>query len=157
MSTLNFTWEVTSFHGRKLYIQCKFNSPPTISPKSVFDNMVFHIKDKRQFYRSQNEGVDIHDDYTTLRHKVKRQLVSEIGDGPEVIADSMMSVLIVAGLFSLIMSGSASSMVGLVNGMQLIVHLPIHDVPFPANVMEFLRALLEITQFDVMPYFVKGW
>ena len=84
-------------------------------------------------------------------------MVSEIGDGPEVIADSMMSVLLVAGLFSILMSGSASSMVGLVNGMQLIVHLPIHDVPFPANVMEFLRALLEITQFDVMPYFVKGW
>lgn len=72
MTHLNFTWNVTSYHGRKLYIQCNFFSPPTISPKSRFDNLVFHIKEKREFYRSLNEGVNIHNNYTTLRHKIPR-------------------------------------------------------------------------------------
>ena len=83
LTNLNFTWDVTSYHGRKLYIKCNFFSPPSISPESVFDNMVFHIKDRRNFFKSLNEGVDIHDDYTTLRHKVVRQSADEwIGDGP---------------------------------------------------------------------------
>ena len=56
-----------------------------------------------------------------------------------------MSLLLISMAFGILMQGSASSMVGLVNGMQLIIHLPIHDVAFPANVMDFLRALLEIT------------
>ncbi len=47
MSNLNFTWNVTYYHGRELFIQCEFFNPPYISPKSNFDSMVFHIKDKR--------------------------------------------------------------------------------------------------------------
>lgn len=72
MTKLNFTWNVTSYHGRKLWIKINWFSPPTISPKSTYDNLVFHIKDKREFYRSLNEGVNIHNNYTTLRHKVPR-------------------------------------------------------------------------------------
>ena len=157
MSKLNFTWNVTSYEGRKLFIKCNFFSPPTISPRRVFDNLVFHIKEKREFFRSLNEGVNIHDDFTTQKHKVKRQSAGDVGGGPEKIANTLMSLLLVAGIFSLLLSGAATSMIGLINGLQLIVHMPTHDVPFPSNVMNYLRAFVEITQFDVMPYFVRGW
>jgi hypothetical protein len=158
MTKLNFTWDVTHYHGRELYIQCNFYSPPNISPMSTFDNMVFHIKEKREFFRSLNEGVNIHDDYTTLRHKVKRQSNDAwIGDTPEKITSSLFFLLMFSGLMALMMQGSAAMMIGMINGLQLITHLPTMDVPFPANVMTFLRSFIEITQFEVLPFIGKVW
>ena len=53
---------------------------------------------------------------------------------------------------NMIFAGAGPFLLGLVNGMQLIIHLPIQDVPFPANVMTFMRVMLAITQFDIMEY-----
>ena len=45
-----------------------------------------------------------------------------------------------------------SLLVGLVNSMQLVVHLPIMLVPFPANVMIILRIMMPIVMFDILEY-----
>jgi hypothetical protein len=31
------------------------------------------------------------------------------------------------------------------------------DVPFPANVMTFVRKAVEIAQFDIFPFIVRAW
>ena len=116
MTKLNFTWNVTYYHGRKLYIQCNFTSPPTISPKHVYDNMVFHIKDKREFYRSLNERVHIHNNYTTLRHRVTRQ-GTDIGNIPTILSNFIMTLMWITLVLSFFTGSAGSAMLGFVHGL----------------------------------------
>ena len=38
------------------------------------------------------------------------------------------------------------------NSLQLIVHLPIMNVAFPANVMIILRVMMPVVMFDILEY-----
>lgn len=48
-------------------------------------------------------------------------------------------------------------MLGLVRGLQLITHMPIMEIPFPANAMTFIKKAIEIAQFDLFPFIAKLW
>lgn len=74
-----------------------------------------------------------------------------------MLTNFIMTLMIIIFFLSFIMGSAGSAMVGMVNGLQLIVHLPIHDIAFPANVMSFLRSFVEATSFDVMPYLFRIW
>ena len=45
-----------------------------------------------------------------------------------------------------------------VNATQMIAHLPVMQLLFPANVMEFFESLLDIAMFDIVePETVISW
>ena len=74
LSTLNFTWNVTSYQNDTMWLQIVFNNPLQISPLGKQDFFVFHVKERGPNFMSLLEGVDLHDNYTTLDHKVRKQL-----------------------------------------------------------------------------------
>ena len=49
----------------------------------------------------------------------------------------------------MIMAGSLSQLLGMINSLQLIVHLPFFAVAVPANVMTILQVLIPIVMFDI--------
>ena len=49
------------------------------------------------------------------------------------------------------LSGAMSQVWGMINGMQLLVNLPIFDVTFPALSQQMVDDLITIATFDVMP------
>lgn len=52
-----------------------FNNPEDISPLIDQDNLVFHILDPQYFFISETLLVDIHEDYRTLRHPIRKQII----------------------------------------------------------------------------------
>ena len=157
LTTLNFTWNVTSYIGKELNIKLYFYNPEVISPKEVYDNLVFHIKEKGSNFIAERELVDIHDYYTTLRHKVKRQMADtkatrSLDKGASHTETALMFSLVFTMTLGLWLTGALSLLVGFINAMQLIVHLPIFNVAFPANVMTFFRYLIPIVMFDIMQH-----
>ena len=52
--------------------------------------------------------------------------------------------------FNLITAGSLSLILGMINSLQLIVHLPLINVSTPANVMMVEGVLVPVVMFDVL-------
>ena len=48
-----------------------------------------------------------------------------------------------------ILSGSLSQVWGMINGLQIMVHLPTMNVDFPVNVMKLVNATVTVATFDV--------
>ena len=61
--------------------------------------------------------------------------------------------MVVNILLNLVLAGSMKYFIGMVNSLQLIIHLPIFNVPIPANVSTFFEAILPIVMFDVLSDF----
>ena len=48
-----------------------------------------------------------------------------------------------------ILSGSLSQVWGMINGLQIMVHLPTMNVDFPVNVMKLVNATVTVATFDI--------
>lgn len=53
-------------------------------------------------------------------------------------------------VINLLVAGSLSLILGMINSLQLIVHLPLINVSTPANVMSVEEVLVPIVMFDVL-------
>ena len=123
--SLNFTWTAVSFNGNQITFDLTFNSPSEISPYNEFDTLLWHVKDS-VFFQSQNQSLVTR----TLVVKVPRQ-VTYRDDHVPLLKDLLFAVIITAGVMAIAFSGGMMPIAGLVNGMQLIAHLPIFDVQVP--------------------------
>jgi len=72
LSQLNFTWNVTEYADDELRIKLNFTKALSISPMLVQDRLIFHVKDKRDFFISSTYLDDLHDNYTTLAKSIKK-------------------------------------------------------------------------------------
>ena len=61
------------------------------------------------------------------------------------------SAVIGSTLLNVVMSGALSQVWGMINGMQVMVHLPSLAVNFPGNAMIVVEQILVIATFDI-PY-----
>ena len=60
-------------------------------------------------------------------------------------------MMLISFLINLVLSGAMSHMVGWINSLQLIIHLPMLMTLIPANVASFFSLILPIVQFDLIP------
>ena len=60
-------------------------------------------------------------------------------------------MMLISFLINLVLSGAMSHMVGWINSLQLIIHLPMLKTLIPANVASFFALILPIVQFDLIP------
>ena len=65
---------------------------------------------------------------------------------------ALVATFLISIFINVFLTGVMTLLVSLLNSMQLIVHLPIRQVPFPANVMIILRVMMPIVMFDVFEY-----
>jgi len=49
--------------------------------------------------------------------------------------------------------GALSLILGMINSLQLILHLPIMNTPIPANVMSMFTILIPVVMFDLLEEF----
>ena len=56
------------------------------------------------------------------------------------------------------MAGALSQVWGLINGLQLFVHIPLFQLSLPANAQVIVDELITIATFDLVdPKLVFGW
>ena len=150
MSLLNFTWKTVSYSGNKITFDLVFNSPLTISPHRKFDKLILHVKDPVYFRNKDNIELSTE----TMEIEVE-PLNIILTDNVPMYGDLLFSTVMLGGSLSLVISGGLPLIAGLVNGMQLIIHMPIFLIPFPSNTMAFIENLMPIVLFDVLDYIRK--
>ena len=77
-SNLNFTWNATNLTSTELVLQLYFNNPLAISPKAKQDFLVWHLLDLKaneNLFYSKELGVALHQNFTTLRSPIKKQMI----------------------------------------------------------------------------------
>ena len=124
VSLLNFTWKTISFAGNRITFDLTFNSPPDISPKRIFDNLVWHVKDP-VYFTSKSDRKQL--STRTLDVKVERPITDREDQVP-LLKDLLFAIILIGGAMGMIFSGGMMTIAGLVNGMQLIIHMPIFDI-----------------------------
>ena len=59
-------------------------------------------------------------------------------------------MMVLSFLINLIMSGALGYMIGWINALQMILHLPMLMILIPANVSSFFSLILPVVQFDIL-------
>jgi len=65
--------------------------------------------------------------------------------------DAVMVAIVFTFIVNLIMAGALSFMIGWINTLQLIIHLPMLRILVPANVSVFFQTIIPIVTFDLIP------
>jgi hypothetical protein len=151
LANLNFTWTMVSFEGDILTLKMNFTNPSQISPGDSFDELAIHFEG----YFASSNGVILSTRY--LSYPLKRQLADTLAirsyqSVSSASSGAIVSTFIISIFINMFLAGVMSLLVGLLNSMQLIVHLPIMLVAFPANVMICLRVMMPIAMFDILEY-----
>lgn len=88
---------------------------------------------------------------------VKKQLIDSEGtqnfvSGTEAIDKFLKIAFWVVLAFNIFMSGSEAMeyFIGLINSLQIVLHLPILWIIMPGNVTIFFKIILPIVMFDVL-------
>ena len=58
---------------------------------------------------------------------------------------------------NILMSATLSQVWSLVNGLQIIVHLPLFNCKFPSNAQVFMEGLISIATFEIVPESYVGY
>ena len=71
--------------------------------------------------------------------------------GGQLIGESTSTVMSGNFLLNLLMGFTLSYLYSMINSIQLSTHLPLFNLTFPANATFFMRFLIEIANFDLLP------
>ena len=59
-------------------------------------------------------------------------------------------MMVISFIINLVMSGAMGYMLGWINALQMILHLPMLLILIPANVGAFFSIILPVVQFDLL-------
>ena len=87
---------------------------------------------------------------------VPRQIIEEqhaeiVNKAGETVSDYSVSILGGNFFVNSLLMRSLNQLWVAVNGLQLTTHLPLFQTKFPANAGLFVRQVIEVSTFDVMP------
>lgn len=96
----------------------------------------------------------IDSDFHTLSIKCRKQMADSalnrgIETASEVLDTSMKGSMVSSFAVNLLVAGSLSQLLGMINSLQLISHLPLLAISVPANVMTLEELLVPVVMFDI--------
>ena len=162
-STIELTWVVDSFEDKDLVLNITFKNAMAISPLQIQDRLVIEFKNLTWPYDPKNEiiytkdiGKTIDDSYRVISRAIQRQLEDSESNRSFAASsqrgtDGMMAALVFAFIVNLVMAGALGHMIGWINTLQLIIHLPMLRILVPANVSVFFQTIIPIVTFDLIP------
>jgi hypothetical protein len=144
MSKINITeWNVTHYQGSSMKIFLNFTSPIDISPLDQQDWLTVHFKNVTDlgFYICKEFGTNLNT--TTLSSKLRKQMEkTEFNDNFKSSSEATDTALKLSMVLMFIMNiffsnGMMQFFVGMINALQMIIHLPLMKIIIPANVQTF--------------------
>mmetsp|Transcript_6152 Transcript_6152/g.9892 ORF Transcript_6152/g.9892 Transcript_6152/m.9892 type:complete len:366 (+) Transcript_6152:3401-4498(+) len=155
VDVLNLTWTVSSYEGTRLLLKLNFTSPAYVSKLIVQDTMVVHVREPRHFFMSREHLVDLSEDHRTLSSKIRKQMPDTsftrgFKTAAEATKTSMKGAMIGSFAINFILAGVLNLLLGMVNSLQIIIHLPIMSVVIPANALTMFLILFPIVTFDIL-------
>lgn len=144
-------WKVVNFSATQIWIQIYFEYPDNISEKVVGDDLTVTFWGT-EFFKAKN-GKKVRYG-TKIQQKILRVVDPEIAVSLGVTGLTMNSitslVLIFAFIFALICTGRLITIFMFMNTMQLILHLPLFEVHFPAKASFFFKQMLDLFRFELL-------
>lgn len=155
VSKLNLTWNVTTYDKDIMVIKLNFSDPLYISKNIIQDQIVFHILDPKFFFISKKYLKDLNKEYYTLRYPIRKQIiltpvVAGFMEATEVTAKVMLNSQIFIFFISLFLAGILTYFLSMINSLQILVHMPLMNIAFPANTMTYFGYLIPLIKFDVL-------
>jgi len=151
-SQVNLTWSLVYYEVGVMRIQLNFKHPLQISPLTVQDRIVWHIKkNDTMFYHSIPLNKDLHADYWTLEAPLKRQqgvpglLLQKADMGTQIFIGFFGS----AAVASLLVAGPFFGFIWYLRSLQMIVHLPMMQTVMPSNAISFTKSLMPAGTYDL--------
>ena len=152
---LSFKWKETRFDENKLDLKVNFTNPIYISLGSSPDTFVITLNSSYFIAEETLEPLDV--EYRVLQTPIPKQLVDSQGTksfvtGTEAIDKFLKWAFWFVLAFNVLMSGSEAMdyFIGLINALQMVIHLPMLWIIMPGNVTLFFQIILPIVMFDVL-------
>jgi hypothetical protein len=155
MAHLNFTFNITEFKQDYMHIKLNFTDPYAISPLEQQDRLVWHVVDRKDFFISATELVELHANFTVLSGKIMKQMPDNAATnallvGSEGSKDMMKGSMVTSVFMNVLLAGSLSHLLGMIKALQLVFHLPIMSTIAPANVISMWNIMIPIVMFDLL-------
>ena len=157
-NTLNLTWSIIEYEGNSMIIKLNFTDTQMISTSLIYDELVVHFKDIKEFFVSAELHVNLSEQYHTVFSKVPRQLSDNAFNEALIsVSEGMMPIfrgtLIISLVSNILFAGILSQFLDAIRPLQLITHLLMLKIIVPANVMVLMEAILPISQYDYLEPF----
>ena len=69
----------------------------------------------------------------------------------ETAKDGMMGAMVITFVLQMFLAGAMGFMIGWINTLQMIIHLPMVRILIPSNVNVFFQTIIPIVTFDIIP------
>eukprot|EP00347_Sterkiella_histriomuscorum_P009028 403342805 len=148
LKNVNFTWRVISFQKNQMKVQLDFEDSSLVSFKN-------HLMDQPQsmgtLQRNLFQGnleMMVNLKYEIIFIQALSKQLKESGEN----AVAALKVFVYSSMaLNIAMSASLQMLWGMINTVQMIVHMPLINIDFPANTMLFYSLLFEISNFQLVP------
>ena len=141
-------WTVESFDEHSITFHMRYEEPIEISQNDEPESVTISLR-LSELADAEGRPLPVEE---TLTVTVPRQIPDEkqadsIAEGSSTTEFITFAILVLNFLFS----ASLAQVWGLLNGMQLTVHLPVFRLKVPANALFFLTYMIEVATFDPVP------
>ena len=152
LDDLAHSWQATGVSPKSIEIQMNFTEPTKVSMHSEADQIL--IKFRIQEFRDES-GLGIRDGFI-LNKFLPKQLpktaetenLESVGDSLESTSNSFMYVQMV---LNVVLNEAMAKMWLMINGLQIIVLLPLVPVNYPANAQLIISNLVSVATLDLIP------
>jgi hypothetical protein len=151
ISNWNLTWSVTKFDETTATFKLVFDSPNFISKMEVQDVLYMNVILPWTFLSQMGAPVALGPGPVSIGIQLAdNNLNRGMNSSTEGSKTIMMVTLIVSLLLNVFMSGIMHHMLSMINSLQIILHLPIMNVVFPAITLNFFKVMIPIAMFDIL-------
>ena len=159
----NFAWELLSVTPFTMHFQLYFENPEYISTDSGAGpdkiQIELNLEDIVHFRNANDtQQIETFANGTYSRAYLGRQfpadslLSAEAVDDIGIAVYYTTSIVLASNLvLNSIIIGALNTLWTMINGLQIIVHLPVFDTQFPANANTLLTYLIEVANFELIP------
>jgi len=176
---LNFTWNMTEATNTSMKIKLFFEKPLLVSSGMQPDFLKVKLWDTRQMrYFKPEVGpdqkelglaqlkVDPKADMITQTFETVKPGATDLGQLSSIMPrevdqeyfEQLVNVLMIVTtvvivenfLFNSLLLASLTLIWGMINQMQIILHFPLIDLPYPPNIIIFIGKLMKIANFEVV-------
>eukprot|EP00347_Sterkiella_histriomuscorum_P008911 403343271 len=147
-------WNITKFEDNLIRVKVKFPNPLEISNRIEYDRMDIKFSE-RYFFVSDDMTKVIAQNYD-INTEVPPQLPDDAATRAlQALAAGASSAITGAIstniLLSLVMGLSLKKLWMLIQTLQIIVHLPLLQIPLPSNVLLAMKAIIDVSNLNIIP------
>eukprot|EP00347_Sterkiella_histriomuscorum_P010505 403376025 len=147
-------WKISKFEGDTVNIKIKFPEPLEVSTHPTYDLMDVRFSE-RYFFVSEDQSSVLTSNYV-IQNDVPPQLpdttaTKALNTMTESTSTAMTGIVTINVILSLVMGLSLKKLWLLIQTLQVIVHLPLLQVPLPSNVISAYKNIIDVSNLNIIP------